>query len=325
MSERQNRPTWMGKSVPAKYSPRDIFVFILGMHRSGTSCLTGSLEQCDLFLGEVSRSTKCNAKGTHEPIATRRPHFRILAANGGFWRHPPAQIIVAPRQRQTLEKIAAQLARNAPCGLKDPRLLLFLDTWLDVVGSLDVSPVLVGTFRHPIAVAQSLAKRNKMSEHEATTLWLLHNIQLVRLHQMYNLPIIEYDLSDVQAYCRTVSDLAAALGLEPDIDRLLEFVSASLEHNRARQSPVPTMCQEIYAYLQQHRYQPGAYSRDDLQLQIQKGQQRAVQPLKILQQATQTLESERQRYARRRLWDTFRWRLHLFVRPFRRVIGRPNW
>ena len=306
-------------------SSKDIFVFILGMHCSGTSCLTGSLEQCGLFLGQVYRTGKHIAKGTRELIAAGRPHYQILAANGGLWRHPPAQITASLRQKQALKKIASQLVHNAPCGIKDPRLLLLMDIWLDVIGSFAVSPVLVGTFRHPVAVVQSLVKRNRMSEHEATTLWLWYNIQLVRLHQIYDLPIIEYDLSDIQAYRSAVNHLAATLGLESDLDRPLEFVNASLEHNRAQQSPVPAMCQEIYAYLQQHRYQPGAYSRDDLQLQIQKGQQRAVQPLKILQQATQTLESERQRYARRRLWDTFRWRLHLFVRPFRRVIGRPNW
>lgn len=301
------------------------FVFVLGMHRSGTSCLTGSLEQCGLFLGNVYRVGKYNIKGTRELIAARRPHHQIMAANGGFWRHPPAKVTVTPRQKQALEEIAVQLAKNVPCGLKDPRLLLLLDTWLDITRSLDVSPVLVGTFRHPVAVAQSLVKRNGMSEHEATTLWLWYNIRLVRWHQVYGLPLIKYDLADTPAYCCAVADLAAALGLEPDMDRLLNFVRADWEHNRPRQAPVPAMCQEVYAYLQQQRYQPGAYSQDYLRRQVQKGQQQTVQPLEILQQVTQTLESERQRYAWRRLWDTFRWRLHLFVRPIRRAIRRRNW
>ena len=29
------------------------FVFVLGMHRSGTSCLAGCLEHCGLHLGDV--------------------------------------------------------------------------------------------------------------------------------------------------------------------------------------------------------------------------------------------------------------------------------
>ncbi|WP_173204579.1 hypothetical protein [Sphingopyxis sp. BSNA05] len=35
------------------------FVLILGMHRSGTSCLAGALERCGLHLGDVRRT------GTH--------------------------------------------------------------------------------------------------------------------------------------------------------------------------------------------------------------------------------------------------------------------
>jgi hypothetical protein len=300
-------------------------VFILGMHRSGTSCLAGSLEQCGLFLGEVYRSGKYNAKGTRELPAAVHLHYQILTASGGFWRHPPNQITTLPQQKQALKKTAAQLAERAPCGLKDPRLLLLMDTWLDTIGSFAVSPILVGTFRHPAAVAQSLVRRNKMSEHEANTLWLWYNIELVRLHQAYRLPIIEYDLSNAQAYCQTVTDLAAELGLESNVARLTEFVSAKLEHNQSSEALVPAMCQEIYAYLQQHRYQPGDCSQDDLRRRIQDGRQRTVQSLEILQRAARTLESERQRYAGRQPWDTFRWKIHLWIRPFRRMIGRQNW
>jgi len=295
------------------------------MHRSGTSCLTGSLEQCGLFLGEVSRSGKYNAKGTRELPAAERLHYQILTASGGFWRHPPNQITALPRHKQALKKTAAQLVENAPCGLKDPRLLLLLDVWLDIIGSFAVSPILVGTFRHPATVTQSLVKRHRISEHEANTLWLWYNIQLVRLHQVYRLPIIEYDLSNAQTYCQTVANLAVALGLEPDMGRLLKFVSAGLEHNRAQQSPAPAMCQEIYAYLQQHRYQSGDYSQDDLRRQVRDGRQRTVQSLKILQRATQMLESERQRYERRRPWSAFRWKMLLLFHAVRRAIGRLNW
>ena len=297
--------------MPTRSSSRDIFVFILGMHRSGTSCLVGSLEQCGLFLGDVSRSGKYNAKGTRELPAAVSVHYQILTASGGFWRHPPNQITALPQQKQTLKKMAAQLAESAPCGLKDPRLLLLIDTWLDALNSFAVSPILVGAFRHPTAVAQSLANRHRMSEHEAITLWLWYNIELVRLHQVYRLPIIEYDLSNARAYCQTVASLAAALGLDSNMARLTEFVSAKLEHNRFSQSPVPAMCQEIYAYLRRHRYRPGDYSQDDLQRQTQDGQQRTIQSPKILQRATQMLKSERQPYAWRRPWHTFKWKITL--------------
>ena len=301
-------------------SSNNIFVFILGMHCSGTSCLAGSLEQCGLYLGEVYRSGAYNAKGTRELPTATHLHYHILTASGGFWRHPPSQITAHPWQKQALKKVAAQLAGRAPCGLKDPRLLLLMDVWLDVISSFAVSPILVGTFRHPTAVAQSLVNRHGISEHEANTLWLWYNVELVRLHQVYCLPIIEYDLSNAQAYCQTVTDLATVLGLEPNMARLTEFVSAELEHNRFSESPVPAMCREVYAYLQHHRYQPGIYSQGDLLRQVRDGRQRIVQSSKILQRAAQTLKSERRRYAWRRPWDEFLWRTRLLWR-IRRLLS----
>ena len=41
-------------------------IAILGMHRSGTSCLTGCLQQMGLNLGKVSDFNEYNLKGNKE-------------------------------------------------------------------------------------------------------------------------------------------------------------------------------------------------------------------------------------------------------------------
>src|SRR5438045_9446533 len=105
------------------------------MHRSGTSCLAGCLERCGLFLGDVSRSNDFNARGNHERAEVVRIHEQILAANGGSWMEPPERIIVSALHRRALARVAAGFPRYGRSGLKDPRTLLLLDTWLQVVGS----------------------------------------------------------------------------------------------------------------------------------------------------------------------------------------------
>jgi hypothetical protein len=243
---------WLRKrATPSVYSPRAGFVFILGMHRSGTSCLTGGLERCGLFLGEVNRRARNNPKGNFEIRDATRLHEQILKANGGSWRHPPLDVIFDRRRKRSLRAIAVQLARHKPCGLKDPRLLFLLDGWLDIVKSY----ALVGSYRHPSAVARSLATRNQMPQGEAYDLWLRYNAELVRQHKVQPFPIVKFDLSDAEAYCRTVASLAVTLGLEPSMPRLREFVSVDLDHNQCQEEPVPTVCQEAYAYLERHRYQ----------------------------------------------------------------------
>jgi hypothetical protein len=243
------------EAAPSGYTHKATFVFILGMHRSGTSCLAGALERCGLFLGDVSRSNVSNPRGTHELSEIRRAHGRILRENDGNWRRPPDQIVVSPRQKQTLRKLAARFSGYEPCGIKDPRFLLLLEHWLDMVDSY----TLVGTYRHPVAVAKSLdarAPRSPFPVEEAYQVWLRYNTELIRWHKVYHYPIIEFDLSDAEAYIRTVATVAIEMGLHPDMEQLRTFVSSALDHYQALEYPVPEPCQDAYAYLRQHRYQP---------------------------------------------------------------------
>ena len=117
---------------------RPHFVFILGMHRSGTSCLAGAMERCGVFLGEVNRANKYNVRGNHELRQVVQLHRDILAANGGSWSSPPAEIAISDEQRQAIRQITAELKQNInakdnsePIGLKNPDTLLLLDPWLE--------------------------------------------------------------------------------------------------------------------------------------------------------------------------------------------------
>ena len=61
---------------------------VLGMHRSGTSCLTGSLQQGGLFLGKHHTWNEYNRKGNRENQDVVNLHEAIFKANGLDWKHP---------------------------------------------------------------------------------------------------------------------------------------------------------------------------------------------------------------------------------------------
>ncbi len=226
-----------------------MFILILGMHRSGTSCLAGSLERCGLFLGDVRRSGHFNARGYYELKTAERIHDQILGLNRATWHCPPERVLVHPHHKKALKKIVDQLFLRRPCGLKDPRSLLLLDTWLEIIPN---PYTLVGTFRHPLAVARSLAKRNGIGEEDALNLWLRYNTELIRAHRTQRFPIIEFSLSDIAAYYRTIADLAQRIQLTPKTLKLRRFISRNLEHYNQADSSVPRNCQEAFAYLRQH-------------------------------------------------------------------------
>ena len=229
-----------GAAYSDKMAP---FVFVLGMHRSGTSCLAGALEICGLFLGNVRRTGRYNAKGYFELADLVNLHDQILGLNRGTWHNPPTPVQIHPHQMNSLRQFALALSQQRPCGVKDPRLLFLLDGWQEIVKP---PHAFVGTFRHPVAVAQSLARRNGVKEEAAYDLWIKYNQKLIELHRQNSFPIIEYRMDSVSSYCEAVSDVATSIGLSPDLSTLRRFVDSKLAHHAAGDEAVPVQCQELY-------------------------------------------------------------------------------
>ena len=225
--------------------------FVLGMHSSGTSCLNGCLEQAGLFLGSVERRSSVEQPyGTLEQRRVMEINDALLASAGGSWdAPPPAPLDVAPELRTQIDEVVRELETHAPAGLKDPRLLLTLDPWL--AGAEQAS--LVGTFRHPEAMARSLGGRDQMPAAKAYSLWLRYNQALVERHRVQPFPLIEFDLADCEAYCLTVAALCAELGLRPEIKRILAAVEPDFSrYQDSAGTPVAPECAATYEYLREH-------------------------------------------------------------------------
>ena len=198
------------------------------MHRSGTSCLAGALRACGLHLGDVTWRNRHNPKGHFEARELAALHDQILGAADAHWSMPPeGEIEVHPAFKIALRDHALSLAKNRPCGMKDPRTLLLLSTWR----KLAPRPLrLLGTFRHPAAVAASLKARNGISIEDGLDLWQRYNNRLLAAHHDDPFPLVAYDLSDPGAYRGTVLAMAQSLGLRPSSWRLRRFVRQALDH-----------------------------------------------------------------------------------------------
>jgi hypothetical protein len=64
-------------------------IIVLGMHRSGTSLLTGRLEADGMYAGQVNTAARYNAKGNRENEDLRHFHDLMLASRGYDWKTPP--------------------------------------------------------------------------------------------------------------------------------------------------------------------------------------------------------------------------------------------
>ncbi len=193
-------------------------VLILGMHRSGTSCLTGSLQQKGLYLGTVFEGKVgdwnfYNQKGNRENFEIMQLNMAILAYNNGNWYKPPSKIEWNSEHANARDKIInGFLATKVPVyGFKDPRFLFTLSFWLDRLPVVD----LIGSFRHPLNVADSLNKRNGISLSNSLRLWEKYNEVLYNLSESHNIPLVNFDVEQNE-YLLRVDTIAQYLQLSQD-------------------------------------------------------------------------------------------------------------
>ena len=181
---------------------------VLGMNRSGTSSLTGLVEQAGFHLGDVRTRSRYNAKGNQENPAIWKLHDEVLVANGGSWDSPPPlPLRWTPEQESRLRKIAATYRGREPWAVKDPRLLLTLEAWLECVPGL----AFIGTIRNPTAVARSLQKRDSMPIAAGLDLWCVYNSRLVEIWERRPFSIVDFDLEE-DVYLEQVAKTLAKLG-----------------------------------------------------------------------------------------------------------------
>lgn len=219
-------------------------ICVLGMHRSGTSCLTGCLEEAGVFLGEVSRENPHNLKGHCENTKIIAMHKRLLHANGASWYSPPRCVRWYAENRHERDAIIRDYLGVPSWGFKDPRTVLALDGWLEALPDL----LLAGVIRHPLAVAQSLLKRDNFPIRKGLDLWRHYNERLLAHHRKKPFPLLSFDL-EPEIYKQKLAALLHALGLHCDTTSL-SFFEPELRHQQSHgDEALPAEVKKLHAEL----------------------------------------------------------------------------
>ena len=157
-------------------------LLVLGMHRSGTSAVTGALRLFGAELGtDLMAPGADNPKGFWEHAGVVAIHDRLLAALDRAWNDPRAlpagwqRADAAVAAAAELEDLLRAEFHAAPLwAVKDPRLCRLLPLWRPVLESMQVRPAAVFVMRQPREVAASLAKRNDWPMGLSRLLWIQH-------------------------------------------------------------------------------------------------------------------------------------------------------
>lgn len=229
------------------------FVQLLGMHRSGTSCLAGCLQAGGLYLGEVNENAGFNKKGNRENSSFVNLHEDVLKDNQFTWNSPPSNddnLVWSKNQinsQKLLTEDLRQCAGQKSYGFKDPRSLIFIDKWKRF------DPTYIGTFRHPAAVMRSLTNRAKkwgqtMSPSQALDLWITYNANLLKLYDQRPFPIIQYGQIG-EEYLADIYAILLYLDLDENYFAAERFFENDLKNFNESDDELPADCQNLWTQL----------------------------------------------------------------------------
>ncbi|WP_052380193.1 MULTISPECIES: glycosyltransferase [unclassified Pseudoalteromonas] len=158
-------------------------IVVLGMHRSGTSAITRSLQVLGVELGnDLMPAIKGNnEKGFFEDNSINALNVELLKALNSDWHylekitHNDVDFF---KENGYFDK-ALNLLKNkidSCClfGFKDPRTSKLLLFWQEVFKELSVDVDYVLIVRNPLCVAKSLLSRDGLDTEKGYLLWLAH-------------------------------------------------------------------------------------------------------------------------------------------------------
>jgi hypothetical protein len=219
-------------------------VFVIGMHRSGTSAVTGMLTRLGVDApaeDDLVPATEFNERGHFESKSLMRFDNQLLRVLGGTWSAPPRLEPGWERQPALdgLRRDAPGAFRatfpTRPMAWKDPRNCLLLPFWRSVVPP-PIAAVLV--YRDGMEVAQSLRTRNDIALIHGLALW--ERYVRTSCADLVGLPTLvsEYAgmLDDPVGWGRTLTGFLADVGVRVDPARAEAAVAsldAGLRHQRA--------------------------------------------------------------------------------------------
>jgi hypothetical protein len=239
-------------------------ILVVGVGRSGTSALTGTLGQMGFRIPQPEvKANDTNPRGFGEPRWVVDFHHRLLRerritvndSRPGAWESTYAAGRLAPVQDELRAWLAGELAQAASVVVKDPRTVWFLPLWIRSAGQLGLDTSFVTMLRHPAEVVTSARKSygETLTAASRAAAWTNVILQTEYATRTAKRAFLRYDelLADWPPEIRRVGsaigadDLAALERADhPAVDG---FVDPTLHRNRVRwdELDVPAPLREL--------------------------------------------------------------------------------
>jgi hypothetical protein len=218
-------------------STQRAITIVIGMHRSGTSLVSGLLSALGRDMTDEISPNDSNPHGHWERWELVGFHDRVLAMFDRAFVGPnhaqplPMGWWADPAVRRIRDEMAAwlegRMGRSARFGFKDPRATRLLPMWREVFADLGLTPHFLFCLRLPGAVADSLAARDGFARADGERRWLAYNVDGVNGVGGDPVAILPFErwFTDPQSNLRAIAGLLGELdGDDPWLQRILHHV-----------------------------------------------------------------------------------------------------
>jgi len=227
------------KYVSMTPSAKPDVVVVLGMHRSGTSFLTKSLELLGVGLGDrLMEPAGDNPKGFWDDQEVVDINIEILKTQDADFADlrfklptKDSESTLQPLFDRAVTLVSNRISTFSRWAFKDPRTCRTIAFWRAAIEAAGASPKFVIAIRNPLEVAASLRSRNELPTIHGLYSWLQHTIpaftetqgfprvvveyeeilsdprkQLARIGNALSLPLPNHDSPEMQAYSQDFLD-----------------------------------------------------------------------------------------------------------------------
>ncbi|MTW21195.1 sulfotransferase family protein [Allochromatium palmeri] len=232
--------------------PKSHALIVLGMHRSGTSAITGVLHRLGVTLGpKLYRGhAGINDKGyfEHADIADTNNNALLLLGSSwddilpleNDWWQDPRLKPLAIKQRKYLRR---DFSNTLLWAIKDPRVCRLLPWWQHCIlepEGVDARYLLI--VRDPLEVTNSLMRRDGFSERKSMLLWLEHNLQAEYWTRNHMRTCLAFDLllADPENSLNQIEKdlkLSFSISIANALPSIKTFLNADLRHHRQSKQP----------------------------------------------------------------------------------------
>lgn len=244
-------------------------IVVLGMHRSGTSMLTGILNILGAHVGSgedlVPAVSGDNDKGFFELKSITSINETILNILGSS--HLESNLLpenfagfyeLYPYKNQLKAIIKEYVETNYLFVLKDPRISRLLPIYKEIFSELSIDVKYIISVRNPLEVAKSLEKRNGLKLENGIAAWKIYNLDAEYYTKNEPRVFVSYDalLAD---WKKEITRISAEINLNLELTTkeiaVNNFISNDLHRNTANLEELKAFpeIKEIYEILSKEK------------------------------------------------------------------------